>query len=321
MKKGFYTNALICLVVLASMSACKKQNLEDLNSQASSESLVPLETKNLFPGVDTFNIEIDGYCPAQNRDFVEIFAANYSHEVYNGNVHADTDKDGLSDEQDNDQQMNILPSRYDTNLDMFSDYLMVLAGIDPTQQNKLICQDSVTLDDDGDGTFFFQNGQEMFVGLNNCEEKKVTHTDQTLFDTDNDTIPDYLELRCGLNPLDKNDALMDTDSDGISNLDECKKGTPNTENNNDSSLKYLEIQYAFEMDAQLNNGCGKFRISNIPILNGGNDNLVSLQLIERDGFQKNHLITATVYLQGGGQQGKTVKINYSTGLNGTFLEK
>lgn len=45
-------------------------------------------------------------------------------------------------------------------------------------------------------------------------------------DDDNDWLPDSWELRYNLNPLDPNDALLDTDQDGISNLDEYRNGTP-----------------------------------------------------------------------------------------------
>ncbi|HMP72100.1 MAG TPA: hypothetical protein PKE55_02450 [Kiritimatiellia bacterium] len=44
-------------------------------------------------------------------------------------------------------------------------------------------------------------------------------------DTDGDGIPDWWEIKHGLNPMDPSDALMDSDGDGFSNLEEFLAGT------------------------------------------------------------------------------------------------
>ncbi len=44
-------------------------------------------------------------------------------------------------------------------------------------------------------------------------------------DSDNDGIPDDAELRLGLNPRDRTDALLDPDQDGLTNLQEFQPGT------------------------------------------------------------------------------------------------
>jgi len=44
-------------------------------------------------------------------------------------------------------------------------------------------------------------------------------------DTDKDGIPDQIELVWGLNPQDPQDAILDMDSDGFSNLEEFRDGT------------------------------------------------------------------------------------------------
>ena len=44
-------------------------------------------------------------------------------------------------------------------------------------------------------------------------------------DDDNDGMPDEWELQYNLNPLDKNDAGVDSDDDGVSNLNEYLQGT------------------------------------------------------------------------------------------------
>ena len=52
-------------------------------------------------------------------------------------------------------------------------------------------------------------------------------------DDDNDGMPDQWELRYGLNPLSKNDATADKDSDGLGNLQEFKLGTNPTKTDTD----------------------------------------------------------------------------------------
>ncbi len=78
-------------------------------------------------------------------------------------------------------------------------------------------------------------------------------------DDDNDGIEDTDELKYGLNPLDKTDALKDKDNDGISNIDEIKQGT----NPNDKYSKISTIN--------LNQG---WNLISLPL--GGNINLSSL---------------------------------------------
>ena len=56
-------------------------------------------------------------------------------------------------------------------------------------------------------------------------------------DTDGDGIPDWWEDLHGLNRLDPTDALLDNDGDGLSNLEEFRRGTdPNVSNTNPTLL-------------------------------------------------------------------------------------
>jgi len=50
-------------------------------------------------------------------------------------------------------------------------------------------------------------------------------------DDDNDNIPDLVEIANGLNPLNKDDALLDKDGDGYSNIEEFLAGTDISDSN------------------------------------------------------------------------------------------
>ena len=61
-------------------------------------------------------------------------------------------------------------------------------------------------------------------GLRDCEEQ-VLRTDTRLFDSDADRIPDLLEVRAGLDPLDPGDAAADPDRDNLRSADEVRMHT------------------------------------------------------------------------------------------------
>ncbi len=70
--------------------------------------------------------------------------------------------------------------------------------------------------------------------LSDVTETSFAKTDPLKSDTDGDELPDGWEFVYGLNPLSANDAAIDTDSDGLSNLEEYQLGldptNPDTDN-------------------------------------------------------------------------------------------
>lgn len=68
-------------------------------------------------------------------------------------------------------------------------------------------------------------------------------------DDDNDGIPDSVELANGLNPFDSSDALLDSDQDGYSNLDEYLAGTDLKNNKSYPSAKRF-VSHDFDGDGK-----------------------------------------------------------------------
>jgi hypothetical protein len=126
----------------------------------------------------------------------------------------DSDGDGLSDEQETREGISNFLKK-DTDGDGYGDLLetrMSDRGLNAKNPSVPFepCPMADRVDIDHDL-------------LNACEERFLG-TDPQLPDTDYDTIPDGLELRFGLNPLEA-DADLDYDFDGVSNGEEINNGT------------------------------------------------------------------------------------------------
>jgi len=128
----------------------------------------------------------------------------------------DTDGDGLADEEEFRLHTCVgpgpkCPKPGDTDGDGYSDFVEarnVRAGFDPLDPMLPTTACSARGDSDGDG-------------LLDCEEQAL-RTDPRLFDTDADRLPDLLEVRAGLDPLDPGDAASDPDRDTVRSADEVK---------------------------------------------------------------------------------------------------
>lgn len=118
---------------------------------------------------------------------------------------ADTDGDGLSDEEE--ITTGTSPGNPDTDGDGIGDLVEVLTGFDPTETfTPKSCEGLILgLDRDRDG-------------LSDCDEA-LLGTDSSMVDTDGDGMPDRLELVLGIDYL-HSDGEGDDDGDGISNSDE-----------------------------------------------------------------------------------------------------
>lgn len=102
-----------------------------------------------------------------------------------------------------------------------------------------------------------QNGQVIYMGYNwqyfNAPDDWLTLLSLTLksaiLDTDKDTIPDIWEEHFGLDKNDANDALLDNDNDGLTNLQEFRLGSDylNTDSDNDGLPDAWEYAHSLNL--------------------------------------------------------------------------
>ncbi len=315
---------------LCAFLAAFASGLHGCRDERRGESMLEVEMEVPPPRV---NLVIRNYCPtASGRSLRELFVSNFSVKAVNGKAMPDSDRDGIEDSRERELApiFDISPYSADTNLDLYGDLLTVLAGIQRDDQARLRCPGVVDANSDGmidlvdaDGDVFvardpFGSARPQWLGLTDCEEARLAHTDPAKFDTDGDDIPDYLELRCGLNPLNPSDAAADTDGDGLTNLEECKRNTPVAESNHRNMLKAIEYRYQISVEDGANGQCSRMTVSQIPILSEAGDNLVTVHLIESDGSEK-YLHTSAIEVPANAADGDVFELDFSS--PGVFSEK
>jgi hypothetical protein len=114
-------------------------------------------------------------------------------------------------------------------------------------------------------------------GLNDCEEDNLLHTEKTKYDSDGDGIPDDLEVRFGLNPLDPQDSGQSLGVDGMTNLQKIKANLPILQTLN-ASLRSLAYRYETIPQA---NGCLTVKVDNIPLVDSSSGNAIRIYVFEK----------------------------------------
>jgi hypothetical protein len=144
-----------------------------------------------------------------------------------GQLLPDSDGDGVTDADE--AALGTDPLLPDSDHDGLSDGVEALVGMDPLAANVLRGCDPGS-DDDHDG-------------LGQCEER-LLGTDDCMGDTDDDGIPDLVEVFGGTNPLEP-EQTRDTDHDGFENLDELRRHTDPTSDD----LTFIGSRsYAYEFE-------------------------------------------------------------------------
>jgi len=155
-----------------------------------------------------------------------LIALNRNVVVRNGQQYADSDGDGISDDQEDEIGTNKL--LYDTDGDGLGDGVELKMGQSPLTQD-VVSNCNYEADTD-------------FDRLNDCEER-VLGTDACIADTDGDTLPDLVEFLGGTNPLIPED-LDDNDGDGVANVEEI---TSHTDPNSGDKAFRQEHGYGYQV--------------------------------------------------------------------------
>jgi len=214
----------------------------------------------------TVSLKVNGYCASETFQLGEIFPVNHSGVLTKTGWLIDTDRDFLPDKIERDMQIadlfGISYLNEDTSGDGYRDIVAYRLGKDINSQSSFRVCDDKYQDTDKDGLF-------------DCEEV-VLGTDYQLADTDLDGIPDGLEFRHGLNPLDPSDAISDSNRDGMSNLRALSLGRVIEE-----TVPSWVNEAAVKVSLDTYGSCADVTIDDIPVLPVKNGNLFEVQFYER----------------------------------------
>lgn len=186
----------------------------DSIARAGGTQLIETDSNNLANALKGIN-----YASLQ-RELVlkRLIAFNRNVVVRDGVQRADSDADGISDEDE--RSVGTDPTLADSDSDGLMDGIELKMGLRPQGSLDGGMTDPANLDvingceasKDTDGDY-----------LNDCEER-VLGTDPCISDTDGDGLPDMVEWHSGTNPLLPED-LNDADRDGYPNIDEVTAHT------------------------------------------------------------------------------------------------
>ena len=290
-----------CLLATTIFGACHEDTLQPLN-----------QGKFAAPP-ETVAVQIMGYQPAPGNVFKDLFVSNFSVKAAVGVLSLSTARDGLGDGLKQGLAatfgFNAGTNPYSANPG-FSDLLLYDMGVTFSQQPLLSCATNLQQSSTNDA-FVFQdtrNGAPFtaFLGLRDCE-KQYLGLNTSLFDNSRSGIPDYLKIRCGLNPKDPNDVTLSPAADGVTNYEKCKQHIPIDE----SAASQPNILFAYKYDFEVHaDGTQNLAVSNIAVLNHGQDNLIAIYLTEENLTTKaNSLFTAFAILPTA-MNGRTLRFNY-----------
>jgi hypothetical protein len=293
-QSALITTSLLATLALSSLSCSRREN----------DTLIPLDSVAAVPPSVTLDLTLKNVCLDTNSTFVEMFVSNISHKIKNGALQSDTDRDGIVNLDDTDTALGLVSTERDSNGDGYSDLLVYLGGFSTAAQSSLKRCASPGQDTDQDG-------------LTDCEEENILHTDPSNADSDGDSIPDLLEVRNGLNPVDANDAAADVDNDTLTNLEEIKLNTPPMESNT-AAIKSMSYAYARSplKASNTSSSCFDGRVTNIsvPAVTGGN--LIVVWLLQREG-ELTKVSTRRLLFDDGGRVNQ-LEVSYESLNEGPF---
>lgn len=304
----FRTSLLLILSV--TMIACQKG--ETLNDLASGVFAAP---------PDVMTVRIKGYRPQAGQAYQNLFAMNFSVKASQGQLHWSTARDGMADslKQLIHPTYGFAITSPESVVTGFADLLLYQAGITTSQQALMFCS-IARMNSTSNDAFIYNDSRypgspQTFLGLRDCD-KLYMGLNPATFDYNQNGIPDYIEMRCGMNPLNRNEAFLSTAGDGVANIDKCKRNIPLDESASTQPNQVFSYQY----NTQLNNdGTIDFTVGNIPILGGGEGNFLTFSIVETNLTTSAPALYTAYAVIKAGYSGKTLQFDYWATTASQFL--
>ena len=265
------------------------------HSNQDESSLLPLDVKPTPIRYPTLTLTIKNYTPRPRYAFKNIFVSNYSVVLVNGQNYLSSAWDGITDDFKSGLGLSYnfsLTNAYSPG-SSFSNLLLYLSGI-PVGENDLFCASSNSVsgfctpsinnpnpaaNNCANDAFSIPSSSTLgttFVGMSDCE-KRYIGLNINQFDSNSSGVPDYLKLKCGLNPFNAIDSSVDLSNDGLSNIDKCKAHIPYDE----YALTPENELYAYHYNTLSSaDGTYQFTIDNISLLNQGDHNFIAIYIVE-----------------------------------------
>lgn len=261
---------------------------------------------------ETVSIKIKNYRAQGGNVFQNIFVSNFSVKASRGQLQWSTARDTLSDslKQETVYTYGFSSDSPESVVTGFADLFLYSAGINISQYNLLYCaanqMGSTTNDMIEYQDARYPGSPLTTLGLRNCE-KSYMGLNPSKFDHNNNGIPDYLEMRCGMNPLNPTQAFTSTAGDGVANIDKCKMNIPIDESVDTESNKLFAYKYEQNINAD---GSVDFSVANIPVLFSGEENMLVFYITETNlTTRETSLYTAYAILKKG-YVNKTLQFDY-----------
>lgn len=216
-----------------------------------------------FAGLAQLNLGALDYSSLASRNVMKnLMVQSLSSEPGESKREVDTDGEGLIDELDNDFTHNTNKNFPDSDDDGFDDNFEVRRfvdgfradtkdgrGCDPSSPLTPGC---VARDTDGDGLSQFAEA--------------YLKTRPTLVDSDADGVPDGMEVRYGLSPVQRQATGIDTDGDGTSDLEEFRLGS-NPIARDAAFQQKGAYQFAVKSEVMPDDSvCYDFKVSNLELV-------------------------------------------------------
>ena len=274
-------------------------------------TLVPLNNSVQAAPPTLVSVKITNYKPQPGNTYQNIFVSNFSVTLSNGVLQYSTARDGMSDvaKLAAAQNFGFTVGNPESVVPGFQDLILYQTGITTAQQVSLQCQPSqvsVTAQD----AFIYNDsrlsGASVTLGMRDCDKTYLNLNAKT-FDFNGNGIPDYLELRCGMNPSNKIQSSLSTTSDSMSNLEKCRRGIPLAESSTtDANQLYA---YVYNNSTNTDNSLN-FSVTNIPVLNNAQDNFIAIYIVEVNNSTKALTLSSAFAILTSGYAGKTLVVPY-----------